>query len=69
MKELLRQKFKSPILKERLLNTGDAYLEEGNWWKDCFWGVDINTGYGENYLGRLLMEVRSEIRSAETNNG
>jgi len=63
MKWFLIQKFKTPELRQLLLNTGDAYLEEGNWWKDQFWGVDINTGIGENHLGILLMEVREEIKN------
>jgi ribA/ribD-fused uncharacterized protein len=47
-------------LKEKLLNTGDKYLEETNWWNDTFWGVC--NGHGENQLGKVLMEVRSELR-------
>lgn len=59
---LLRQKF-SPgheELREQLLNTGDAELVEGNTWGDTFWGRCRGTGY--NHLGRLLMQVRREIR-------
>lgn len=60
MFELLIQKFsKSPFL-EQLLATGDAYLEETNWWKDTFWGVC--NGKGKNRLGHLLMEIRSHIQ-------
>lgn len=61
MLELLRRKFKIPELREKLLDTGTAYLEEGNWWKDRYWGVCEGTGL--NKLGLLLMQVRSEIRS------
>lgn len=43
-----------------LFNTGDAILEEGNWWGDTFWGVC--DGEGENNLGRLLMQRRDFIR-------
>ena len=60
---LLRQKF-SPgheELREQLLNTGDAELVEENTWGDRFWGVC--GGSGTNHLGRLLMQVRDEIRS------
>ena len=58
---LLRQKFgPGTSLAERLIATGDAHLEEGNRWGDRFWGtVD---GAGENHLGRLLMQVRAELR-------
>lgn len=66
MKALLRQKFSnsgdSALIDARrvLLETGDEHLEEGNTWGDNFWGtVD---GIGLNMLGKLLMEVRNEIK-------
>ena len=59
-RQLLRSKFSDPELAEALLATGDAELVEGNTWGDPFWGV--YKGKGENMLGRLLMEVRGEIR-------
>lgn len=62
MLRLLREKFKQPDLRKKLLATGDAHLVEGNHWKDTFWGV--YKGIGENHLGRLLMQVREEIRAA-----
>lgn len=37
MKSLLLLKFKDSYLSSRLLSTGDAILEEGNWWGDNFW--------------------------------
>ena len=60
MYHLLMQKFHNhPHLKQRLRDTGNAHLEEGNTHGDVFWGtVD---GEGENCLGILLMEVRSQI--------
>ena len=58
---LLRQKFDNhPDLREKLLATGDEELIEGNDWDDTYWGVC--DGEGENHLGRLLMQVRTEIR-------
>lgn len=59
MRDLLKKKFSYRRLKKALLETGDAYLEEGNTWGDRFWGVcnDI----GENNLGKLLMEIRDEL--------
>lgn len=57
---LLRQKFAREPLRRQLLATGDALLVEGNPWGDTFWGVC--RGIGENHLGRLLMQVRDEIR-------
>lgn len=69
MRELLRLKFDYNLdLKEQLLETGDAYLEEGNNWNDRFWGVcPVASGNGQNNLGLLLMEVRnlySQLRTA-----
>ena len=60
MKELLMQKFSQPKFADLLLATGDAYLEETNWWKDRYWGVC--NGTGRNRLGHLLMEIRSDLR-------
>ena len=57
MKEIVMAKFEqNPDLMEKLLNTGNAYLEEGNTWGDRTWGT-VN-GIGANNLGRILMEVR-----------
>lgn len=46
-------------LKDKLLETGNMQLEEGNWWGDTFWG--ICDGKGENHLGKILMQVRKDI--------
>lgn len=59
MTELVRRKFAIPEFHQKLLETGDAYLEETNDWGDKFWGVD---GVGENHLGKILMDIRDEIR-------
>ena len=55
----------NPQLLKKLLATGDAELEEGNWWHDNIWGnckcdrcKDIE---GRNMLGEILMKVRSEL--------
>lgn len=60
---LLRRKFKNSSTKlgDWLLATGDAYLEETNYWGDTFWGVC--RGVGENHLGKILMQVREELRN------
>jgi N-glycosidase YbiA len=58
---LLRQKFSIPELKEKLLTTGDTELIEGNNWNDTYWGMC--NGIGENHLGKLLMQVREELRN------
>lgn len=59
MLDILRIKFAIPELRDKLLATGDATLIEGNTWGDQFWGVC--RGKGQNWLGKLLMQVRSEI--------
>lgn len=61
MEDLLRQKFAIPELKEKLLQTGDALLVEGNTWGDSIWGVDSRKG-GQNHLGKLLMKIRNELK-------
>lgn len=68
MRELLAQKFPDePVtLSDRLVDTEDAYLLEGNTWHDNFWGICSCRACaaisGENWLGRLLMERREELR-------
>lgn len=61
MKYLVWYKFGMyPDLGQKLLATGDAELVEGNHWGDKFWGVC--NGVGENWLGKILMDVRDQIR-------
>lgn len=55
----LRKKFAQPRLAAALAATGDALILEGNTWGDTFWGVCRNNG--RNHLGRLLMQIRSEL--------
>jgi len=63
MYELVRKKFMNNlVLKQMLLNTGDSILQEGNYWNDTYWGIDLRTGKGENNLGKILMKVREELR-------
>lgn len=63
MEEIVRAKFtQHPELAERLLATGDKVLIEGNHWGDTCWGVDTRTGRGENHLGKILMNVREELK-------
>ncbi len=61
MEQCIRSKFTHhPDLKQKLLDTGDATLEEGNTWNDRIWGV--YQGQGENRLGKILMKIRSELK-------
>jgi len=47
-------------LGDLLIETGDKYLEETNNWKDKVWGVC--DGVGKNWLGKILMDVRTQIK-------
>ena len=62
MKCLLYIKFCDKVLNKKLLDTGDAFLIEGNTWGDIYWGMC--KGKGENMLGKLLMSVREEFRQS-----
>jgi len=64
MKDLLTQKFSSGLLRDALVGTGEEELVEVNTWHDTFWGR--YNGRGQNWLGRLLMEVRSELGSSDS---
>lgn len=68
MEELLALKFMSGSeLGDRLLDTGDAVLIEGNTWHDQTWG-DCRCGHiacrppGMNLLGWMLMRRRERLR-------
>ena len=61
MAQIVKAKFEqNEELAIKLLNTGDAYLEEGNNWGDHIWGT-VN-GQGANYLGYILMGVRDHLK-------
>ena len=47
-------------LAQKLIDTFDAELVEGNHWGDCYWGVC--GGKGQNKLGKILMQVRKELQ-------
>src|SRR3990167_10206859 len=65
MEGLVKQKFSDHLdLKLRLLLTGDKELVEGNTWNDRFWGK-TKDGNGENHLGKILMNVRSDLNTVE----
>jgi ribA/ribD-fused uncharacterized protein len=53
-------------LMKLLLETGDAELVEGNTWGDTYYGVC--NGVGENNLGKILMQIRDELRKLEKQN-
>lgn len=64
MRTALRAKFmQHPQLATLLLGTGEAKIVEHTD-NDAYWG-DGGDGKGQNWLGRLLMELRAELRSAK----
>ena len=61
MRDIVRAKFRQhPALAKKLVETGDAQLIEGNTWNDKVWGVC--NGEGKNWLGKILMELREELK-------
>ena len=62
MENIILAKFEQhPDLAQKLLLTGDQFLEEGNTWGDHIWGtVD---GQGRNLLGYILMHTRDILKS------
>jgi len=57
---LIMQKFslQNPELLRMLLETDNALIIEGNVHCDTFFGFDLDNGYGQNTLGRIIMDVR-----------
>lgn len=64
MEYCLREKFKQEPFKQLLLDTENQNIQEGNYWNDRFWGVDLkqDPNTGENNLGRLIMKIREELK-------
>jgi hypothetical protein len=61
MYDLVKTKFTSNnYLKQKLIETENEELIEGNYWNDFYWG--ICNGKGENHLGKILMKVRKELQ-------
>ncbi len=60
MYQILCSKFKNPILRQKLIDTGDMELIEVNEWGDTFWGVC--KGVGRNELGKALMSLREQLQ-------
>lgn len=63
MREILRAKVEQhEYVRRKLLATGERELVE-NSWRDSFWGWGPDRA-GRNQLGRLWMEIRTEIHAA-----
>ncbi|HEY3694108.1 NADAR family protein [Phenylobacterium sp.] len=68
MLEILRQKASQhEYVRRKLLATGDRELIEDSW-RDDYWGWGEDKT-GLNMLGKLWMELRSELRSAKEQSG
>ncbi len=62
MRDAVRTKFRQHAeLRAILAGTGDAKIVEHTE-KDAYWG-DGGDGSGKNMLGRILMEIREELRA------
>lgn len=75
MRQILRAKFsQNPEIRKKLLDTGDKILAEANP-RDNYWGIGTSSTTsiaknpskwkGENKLGKLLMELREELRAED----
>ena len=65
MEKLLTLKFEKETYKGLLLATGDTEISNVNAYGDQFWGVREDTGQGQNWLGQLLMKVRTTINTRD----
>lgn len=52
----------NPELMQKLLDTGEQYIQETNTWGDTFWGVC--NGKGSNHMGHITMAVRDHERNS-----
>lgn len=52
----------NPILRQKLIDTEQIHIQEGNWWNDTYWGVCLKTNKGKNVLGNIIMSVRNNIQ-------
>jgi ribA/ribD-fused uncharacterized protein len=60
MYQCVKDKFtRNQDLRQRLIDTDNEELVEGNTWNDTYWGVC--RGRGKNMLGKILMRVREEL--------
>jgi Lar family restriction alleviation protein len=65
MEKLLKEKFSTPCLKQKLIETKGNKLVEGNVWHDNYWGDckchKCKNKKGLNKLGKILMKIRHEL--------
>ena len=66
MKEIVKEKFKDPGLREELKNTFPCELRHNV--TNTLWGMGANNN-GRNTLGQILMELRGELRGQPASEG
>lgn len=76
-KEVLYDKFQLPPLKKEMLGTGDRLFVEASPY-DTVWGIGMRENHpdvtdsskwrGQNLLGKVLTEVREQIKKEEQEN-
>lgn len=62
MQVCLTRKFNQEPFRTKLIQTGDMYIQEGNYHNDKFWGFCLKTNEGENHLGKMIMKIRETLR-------
>ena len=67
MWECQKQKYSQEPYRQKLIDTKNEQIQEGNYWGDTYWGVDLKTGKGENRLGKMIMKIRGELRGKNDN--
>lgn len=61
MESILQAKFEqNPTLMQKLAETGNRILLNGNNKQETFWGIDLYSWAGENHLGRIIMNIRDK---------
>ena len=61
MKKGLEAKWNMEPYRTQLIDSYPEHIVEWNNWGDRFWGVDTSDNRGENWLGRLLMDIRYDL--------
>lgn len=70
MASCLRAKFSDATLETKLKGTGQRELIDGHWGSpDLIWGYHYPSQAGENRLGKLLMELREQLRNGQAATG
>jgi nicotinate (nicotinamide) nucleotide adenylyltransferase len=61
MESILRAKFElNPSLMQKLVDTGNCILLNGNNKQETFWGIDLYSWIGENHLGKIITNIRDK---------